>query len=384
MGATAMSAALLAGLVGTGAVGAAHAAPAREPLRQAVRALVTTGVAGAQVRVHDRAGGWAGTAGVRELGRSDQPSATGRFRAGSTTKAFVATVVLQLVGEGRVRLDEPVARHLPRYGLDRRITVRMLLQHTSGLFNYTGDPRPDGTIETGIPAFGRQWADDRFRTYRADDLIRFSLARPALFAPGAKHSYSNTNYLLAGRLIEELTGTSYATQVERRIIRFLRLRDTSLPGTHAGIPGRHAHGYHGYRVDGRLKTVDVTRQNPSWAWAAGEIISTTEDLDRFLGALLGGRLLPAHLLAEMRATRPASGNDGYGLGLAVREFAPGCFGIGHTGGVQGFTTYMYSSLDGAKRIVMSENHGVYEFVDPVANQKIQSAEHEVVATALCG
>ncbi|MEV0679087.1 serine hydrolase domain-containing protein [Actinosynnema sp. NPDC050436] len=379
-----VSAALLVGLVGTSAVGAAHATPSREPLKQAVAELVTTGIAGAQLRVHDRPGGWTGSAGVRELGEPGKPSTSGRFRAGSTTKAFVATVVLQLVHEGRVRLDDPVARHLPRYGLDRRITVRMLLQHTSGLYNYTGSPRADGTIDVGIPAFGEEWAQDRFRTYRTDDLIKFSLAKPALFPPGEKFSYSNTNYLLAGMLIEKATGTPYASQVERRILKPLRLNDTSLPGTRATIPGRHAHGYHSYPDGGRLKTVDVTRQNMSWAGPAGEIISTTEDLDRFLGALLGGRLLPPHLLAEMRKTTPTGGNDGYGLGLELHEFAPGCFGIGHTGGTQGYTTYMYSSVDGGRRVVMSENHGVYDFVEQAANLKIRAAEYKVVAKALCG
>ncbi|MEU6148542.1 serine hydrolase domain-containing protein [Actinosynnema sp. NPDC047251] len=383
-GAAVVAGALLAGLVGTAAAGSAQAAPAREPLRQAVGELVTTGIAGVQLRVHDRRGGWTGNAGVRELGESAEPSTTGRFRAGSTTKAFTATVVLQLVGEGRVELDEPVARHLPRYGLDRRITVRMLLQHTTGLFNYTGSPRADGTIEAGIPLFGKQWAGDRFRTYRSDELVRFALTKPALFPPGEEFSYSNTNYLLAGLLIEKVTGTSYASQVERRILKPLGLRDTSLPGTRTEIPGRTAHGYHSYQDGGRLTTVDVTRQNPSWAGPAGEIISTTADLDRFLGALLGGRLLPPRLLAEMRTTRTTSGNDGYGLGLEVHEFAPGCFGVGHTGGVQGFTTYMYSTLDGAKRVAMSENHGRYDFVDPTANQKIRDAEYKVVAAALCG
>jgi D-alanyl-D-alanine carboxypeptidase len=109
-----------------------------------------------QLRVHDQRGDWVGSAGVRKLGEAARPPTDGRFRVGSTTKTFTATVVLQLVAEGKIGLDTPAADYLPQFGLDRRITVRMLLQHTSGLFNYTGEYYPDGTVVPGIPWQGKE------------------------------------------------------------------------------------------------------------------------------------------------------------------------------------------------------------------------------------
>ncbi|MGW1073093.1 serine hydrolase domain-containing protein [Streptomyces sp. NPDC002537] len=386
------AAALLAGLAGTSAVAAPGATAAsadagagqdRAALREAMNELAAAGAAGVQVRVHDRLGDWTGSAGVRELGREEKPSTDGRFRAGSITKTFVATVVLQLVGEGKVGLDDPVDRFLPRFGLDRRITVRMLLQHTSGLFNYTGEPKADGTVDPGIPLWGQEFVDNRFHTYKPEELVRIALSKPARFAPGTGWSYSNTNYLLAGLLIEKLTGTPYATQVERRIVRPLGLHGTSLPGTRTGIAGPHAHGYFGYQDSGKLKVADVTELNPSWAGAAGEIISTTKDLDTFISALLGGRLLAPRQLAEMRKFNVTGDVGRDGLGLFQVDFGPGCSAIGHTGGVQNYTSYMYSSADGGTRFEMSVNHGVVDAFDPAAREKFDDAQKKVAASVLC-
>jgi len=396
VGVAVMAAAVLVGTAGQNALAASedragaeqnaeqNAARDRGELRRAMDELVAAGAAGVVVRVHDRRGEWTGSAGVAELHRSAKPSPEGRFRAGSITKSFVATVVLQLVGEGRLRLDEPVDRYLPRYGIDRRITVRMLLNHTSGLFNYTGDVKADGTPDAGLPLWGQDYVDNLFRTYRADDLVRLALSRPARFEPGARHSYSNTNYTLLGMLVEQATGTDYATQVERRVLRPLGLHGTSLPGTKTGIPGRHAHGYMAYQHQGRSKVVDVTRMNPSWAGAAGEIISTTEDLDRFVTALLGGRLLKPELLAEMRKTVFRSETERVGLGLFQNEFAPGCTAYGHTGGTQSATSYMYSTADRGKRIEFSVTHGLVDAGDPAAAKRFDEANKKLASVALCG
>ncbi|MBB5958899.1 D-alanyl-D-alanine carboxypeptidase [Saccharothrix tamanrassetensis] len=357
----------------------------RAEVRRAMDEVVATGAAGVVMRVHDRRGEWAGSAGVAELHRPAKPVVDGRFRAGSITKTFVATVVMQLVGEGKVGLDDPVDRHLPRYGLDRRITVRMLLQHTSGLFNYTGDVKPDGTTDPGIPMWGQDYVDNMFRTYRTDELVRFALTKPARFEPGARHSYSNTNYSLLGLLIEKATGTDYDTQVERRILKPLGLHGTSLPGTRTGIPGPNAHSYMAYQHGGRLKTVDATRMNPSWAGPAGEIISTTRDLDTFVSALLGGKLLRPDLLAEMRKSIPAAAEGSrIGLGLFQTDFGPNCTGHGHTGGTQSATTYMYSTSDRSKRVVFSVTHGTIDSADPAAREKFGKTIDKLAALALCG
>jgi D-alanyl-D-alanine carboxypeptidase len=332
----------------------------RPELRASLHSIVDAGFTGVQLRVHDQRGEWAGSAGARELGESAKPPTNGRFRVGSVTKTVTATVVLQLVAEGRVGLDAPAADHLPEFGLDRRITVRMLLQHTSGVYNHTGQYYADGTYLPGIPWSGAEWVNNRFHTYRPEELVRFALAKPAPFAPGTAWDYSNTNYVLARLLIEKVTGRSYVEETKRRILRPLGLRGTSMPGTSATIPGPHAHAYYRYEdASGRQKTVDVTRQNPSWISAGGDMISTTRDLQTFISALTGGELLPAPLLAQMRTPDPIAG---YGLGLFVQDGStpspfptPSCGAsvLTHNGGVQGYGTLMYSTPDGSRTLTAS-------------------------------
>jgi D-alanyl-D-alanine carboxypeptidase len=363
--------------------GTAQAAPGRDELRQAMADLTAVGAAGVQVRVHDEKGDWAGSAGVRVLHGGKVPT-NGRFRIGSITKTFVSTVVLQLVDEGELALDDPAARYLPEYGLDPRITVRMLLQHTSGLFNYTGEPNPDGTTDFGIPLYGNDFAENRFRTYDPDELVAVAMAKPARFEPGASWSYSNTNYILAGQLVERLTGTSYGTQVRQRILRPLGLRETVVPGTRKDIPGPHAHGYYAYRDGGEQRVLDVSRINPTWAGSAGEIISTTRDLDRFITALFGGELLPEDLLAEMREALPIGPAGGYGLGLESLDAGPECGGVyeGHTGGMHGYQSFLFSNGD--KRLEVSVTLGAIDSDDPEVQERLGLAMNNLLVVAACG
>ncbi|MEU9124504.1 serine hydrolase domain-containing protein [Streptomyces sp. NPDC048506] len=137
-----------------------------------------------QMRVNDQRCEWVGSAGVRKLGQSAKPPTNGRYRIGSTTKNFVATLMLQLAADGTVRLDGPVADHLTEFKLDRRITVRMLSQHTSGLFDFAGgEVYDDGTYVPGIPWQGKEWVDKRIYTYQPEELVRLALSKPAKFAP---------------------------------------------------------------------------------------------------------------------------------------------------------------------------------------------------------
>ncbi|MEU8383756.1 serine hydrolase domain-containing protein, partial [Streptosporangium sp. NPDC048865] len=284
-----------------------------------------------------------------------KPPVDGHFRIGSTTKTFTATVVLQLVAEDRIGLDDPVDDCLPGFGLDRRITVRMLLRHTSGIFNHTGELDPDGTFVPGLPSVGREWVDDRFRTYRPEELVRFALSRPARFEPGTDWSYSNTNYTLARLLAEKVTGRSYAEELRRRILAPLGMSGTVVPGAEAEIPGPHAHGYYRYEEAGRWKVVDVTRQNPSLLAGTGDMISTTEDLHTFVSALMGGRLLPAPLLAEMREPHPKAG---YGLGLFAQDLGPdGGTVFHHNGSTLGYGALMYGTPDGGRTLTASLTGG---------------------------
>ncbi|WP_433661825.1 serine hydrolase domain-containing protein [Nocardia sp. CA-128927] len=380
-----IAALVLVGSASTGAI-AAPAGTDRAELQQAMNDLVAVGMAGVQVRVHDPHGEWTGSAGVAEVGRPEPVPTDGRFRIGSITKMFVSTVLLQLVGEGRLTLDDPVARHLPQFALDPRITVRMLLQHTSGLFNYTGEPQPDNTIVPGILALsGRESVASVQRDYRPDELIRFALTKPALFEPGTEWSYSNTNYQLVGMLIEKLTGLPYNVQIYSRIVAPLGLWDTLVPGNWPEIVGPHAHGYSAYLEGGTLIPADLTRQNPSWAGAAGEIISSTRDLDSFVTALLGGRLLAPPLLAEIRTVRELGPSVGYGLGLMQREFAPDCVGIGHNGGVPGYYSDIYSTADGTRRIELSVTMGpTVNLADLDSVGPLIAKAQALLTTGLCG
>ncbi|MEU8246366.1 serine hydrolase domain-containing protein [Nonomuraea sp. NPDC048916] len=388
---TALAAALLAGAATPGTASAdsrpvpkAAAGQDRPELQKAIQAFVDAGFAGMQLRVHDQRGEWVGSAGVRKLGQTAKPPTNGLFRLGSTTKAFVATVVLQLVAEGKIGLDAPVADYLPKLGLDRRITVRMLLQHTSGLYNYTGELDPDGTFVPGILAPGKEWVDNRFRSYRPEELVRFALSKPARFEPGTGWSYSNTNYTLAQLLIEKVTGHSLADEMKLRILRPLKLRGTVLPGTRTQIPGPHAHGYYRYQDAGQWKVVDVTRQNPSMLAGAGDMISTTKDLHAFFSALNSGKLLPARLLAEMRKPHPKSGALGYGLGLSVQDTGPNCAGIifHHNGSAPGgYGALMYSTPDGRKTLTASLTSGDAA-IDPA--KEFPKLQERLIKEVFCG
>ncbi|MFI6851193.1 serine hydrolase domain-containing protein [Streptomyces sp. NPDC050416] len=326
----------------------------RPELQKAMQEIVDSGFTGVQLRVHDERGEWAGSAGLRELGESAEPPADGHCRIGSNTKTFTAALVLHLVAEGRIGLDTPADDHLPEFGLDRRVTVRMLLQHTSGVFNFTGEFYDDGTFAPGIPVRGKEWVDNRFKTYRPQELVQLALSKPARFEPGTDWNYSNTNYVLARLLVEKVTGRSPAEEMRRRIIEPLGLSGTVAPYTQHEVPEPHAHAYYRYEEeDGRQKTVDVTRQDPSWISGGGDMISTTRDLHTFISALLGGKLLPAPLLAEMCTPHPKAG---YGLGVFVQDTEGGGTIITHNGGITGHAALMYSTPDGRTTLTATLNY----------------------------
>ncbi|MFB4320567.1 serine hydrolase domain-containing protein [Actinomadura sp. 21ATH] len=300
--------------------GRAAAGQDRPELQKAIQEVVDAGFLGVQARVDDERGEWVGSAAVRKLGETAEPPADGRFWAGSIAKTFTAALVLQLVADGTIGLDARVAGHLPRFGLDERITVRMLLQHTSGIYNYTGEVEPDGTFVQGIPSMGKDWVDNRLPAYRPEELVEFALAKPARFEPGTDFGYSNTNYTLASLLIEHLTGRTYAEEMQRRILDPLALSGTVAGGSSPDPPEPYAHGYCRYQDGEQWKVADVTRPNPTMLRAAGDLISTTRDLHTFISALMAGRLVPADLLAEMRKPH---GIPDYGLGPFAQEIDGG-------------------------------------------------------------
>ncbi|MEU4607688.1 serine hydrolase domain-containing protein [Kribbella sp. NPDC023972] len=291
--------------------------------------LVTSGAASAALLTVDDADG-------RESDAAGAAQPAGYFRIGSVTKTFVATVVLQLVDEGRVALDAPIERYLPSVVPNgQNITVRQVLNHRSGIYDYAHD---DGY------STNRWRGAERFRHYEPEELLAVAFQHEPYFDPDAGWHYSNTNYVIAGLLIERLTGHSYGAEIKARILTPLRLAHTSVPGDRPGLPRPHALGY--AEVDGHL--VDATMMNPSLDWAAGEMISTAQDVNAFFAALLGGRLLSAETLAEMRGYREATPLFDYGLGLQRFHLPCGRSIEGHSGQLLGYTTYsLHGTTTGA-------------------------------------
>jgi D-alanyl-D-alanine carboxypeptidase len=255
-------------------------------------------------------------------GRGAQPDQ--RFRVGSVTKTFTATIVLQLVDERKLRLNDPVAGYLP--GLvpaARGITIQQLLEHRSGLANFT---------DYG-PWLGRA---ERSSTIRPRDVLRFAASKDPVFPAGTHWSYSNTNYIALGLVIERLTGHSFAQELTRRILRPIRLAHTELATTR------------------RLRDLNDAGTNPNLPWAAGSIVSDGPDLARFYSALLSGKLLSRARLSAMEhtvATDSPMLRDGLGI-LALK--LPDCGRVwGHEGEILDYKTVVQASKDGRRIVVIS-------------------------------
>ncbi|MFD7903568.1 serine hydrolase domain-containing protein [Kitasatospora sp. NPDC059747] len=346
----------------------AAAAARQDAVQQALNTLVRhDGMPAALASVQDRNGRTRTyTAGVGDLTTGSKVPRDGQVRIGSNTKAFTAVVVLQLVGEGKIGLDASVDTYLPGLvrgdGIDgRRITVRQLLQHTSGL-----------------PDYGIHLDDDEIRNryFEPRELLDIALRYKADAAPGTTWGYSNTNYVLAGLIVQKVTGRPLAEEMDRRIIKRIGLRHTYFPAPgEMTIREPHPQGYHRNPADGPLR--DFTESDPSAGWAAGQLISTNSDLNRFFTALLAGHLLPADQLAEMRTTVPA-GTSGlrYGLGLTSRPLSCGGVYWGHGGDIAGYETRGGVTDDGR-----AANVAVTTIpTDEAATQHVKDA----VDRALCG
>ncbi|GAA1943843.1 serine hydrolase domain-containing protein [Kitasatospora viridis] len=339
--------AALAALTCAPAAGAATVEPGS--LQGEVNAIRATGYDGVVAEATGPGGHHYATAGQADTATGAPARPDDAFRIASATKSFTATVLLQLVGEGRLSLDDTVEHWLPGVvsgnGNDgSRITVRQLLQHTSGIYNYTDD-LPQFSSEAGFLA-------NRFTTYTPAQLVAVAMRHAPAFAPGTGWKYSNTNYILAGMIIDRVTRHSWQDEVRTRIIQPLGLRHTDIPGTDPFITGPYLHGYSGF---GTGPTIDVTAFNPTAGDAAAEITSTTADLTRFYTALMRGRLLAPAQLAEMETTVPAPIWPGarYGLGLWWVPLSCGGGYYGHSGGAPGYNTLVGATPDGRRAAVVA-------------------------------
>lgn len=322
-------------------------APDLDGVTRALRNTLTAGAPGAMARFTGPEGVRVRTEGVRDRTTGAAMDPRSRFRAGSVTKTFSAVVLLQLVAEGRISLDAPVTRYLPGLLPDDRITVRHLLAHRSGLADYT-----DAMFARTVPGFEAV----RNRVFTYQELVDLSLREPRTTEPGAAYRYSNTNFVVVGMLIEKATGRPVAQEYERRIIKRLNLKNTSYVHPATVIKGPHARGYL-HPDEAGAPLVDSTEQTLSWAQSAGAMISDETDLNTFMSALLGGRLLPANMLNAMLAMNPtdATGTRHYGLGLRRYDLTCGTSVYGHTGTVQGFYTYAFTTRDGRRSLTAMAN-----------------------------
>ncbi|MGW4534611.1 serine hydrolase domain-containing protein [Nocardia sp. NPDC004340] len=324
------------------------------PVSEALNNLVRSGMPGAQAVISGPDGQRAVTAGAGDLGTGAPYADRAHFRIGSVTKTFVATVVLQLAEIGTVELDTPIERYLPGVvqgaGNDgNRITVRQLLQHTSGLADFA----PEDAAHK-LPQQLDQTSDGMaYRDLAAADLVRIAMTMPPQFEPGAQFQYTNTNYVLLGMMIERLTGQRLAAEIDARILKPLALHDTYFPvAGETGLRDPHPLGYH--NVDG--KWVDATTMEAAWAGAAGAMISTGADLNQFITALTTGKLFPTRQLAQMQTAMPMAPGTEMNYGLGLIRFQVPCGRQqkevwGHSGGIPGFSTLTIATPAGTAATV---------------------------------
>ncbi|MEU1914648.1 serine hydrolase domain-containing protein [Streptomyces massasporeus] len=317
-------------------------------LRAAISDLAHPQSTAAQLRVGGAAGHWRGTSGVADVRTQRPVTLHDKVRIGSITKVFVATVVLQLVADGRVALDAPVRRVLPGL-LPARfapVTVAHLLNHTSGLPDHVGIPEPT-TAEDVLR--------HRFDHWTPREWVATATHGPLKFAPGARQEYRGINYVLAALIIDKVTGRPYGEAVAARVLRPLGLARTVVPGNDPRIHGRHVHGYLSM-ADGGLE--DITVYDQSSARGEGDMISTTGDLDRLLAALFSGALLPPELLRLMFTLPPDDVRmlDGsparYSTGLQ-QATVNGVTLWGKTGETYGYKNAAFSTRDQRRRFVLA-------------------------------
>ncbi|MEV0407548.1 serine hydrolase domain-containing protein [Actinoallomurus sp. NPDC050550] len=376
-------AAIVAGTLSTSApsVSAAPHHDDRTRLRRDADAITALGVTGVQARLITPDGrNLTATSGVADLTSRRPVPRNGYFRIASITKAFVATVIMQLAGDDRLSLDDTVERWLPGVvtgnGNDGcAITIRQLLQHTSGIH----DDYPDYTS-----------ADDfyqhRYDVYTPEQIVARAMRHRPDFQPGKDWNYSNTGYVLLGMIIQRVTGHPWHQEVRDRIVRPLGLTHTFWPGASPKLPRPHADSYQRFKPGEPL--VDVTEQVGPFAGGEAGLVSTTADLNRFFRALLGGRLLPSAQLAQMKRTIPISkefeqfmpgARDG--LGLFSRALSCGGTYWGHEGGDSGWISAAGVTADGRRSVTVSLSGVRADTTSDVL--RVEQAESKLIDDALC-
>jgi D-alanyl-D-alanine carboxypeptidase len=320
------------------------------------------GMPGVFAEVRDGDEVWRGAAGVADLSTGRPITADMRHRVGSITKTFTAAAVLQQVERGQIELDTPIGHYLPRLVPGERgdtITVRMLMNHTSGLAEYLPSAYPSLRAFPSLADTTPESLDDnRFRRFHPTELIDMGVAAPAVATPGGTPGvYSNTNYLLLCQLLEHVTGTAAEKCITQNVIERAGLRDTELPA------GPYVNGPHSRIYEAWFGMIEPPRDysiyDMSWVGPAASLISTVADLNRFYAMLLAGEIINRSSLAQMQRTVPVISFEGkkidYGLGLhRVEVPGHGTF-WGHDGTVWGAGAISMIHADGKRQMSVAVN-----------------------------
>jgi D-alanyl-D-alanine carboxypeptidase len=314
---------------------------------------------------------WAANLGTSNLATHAPMSPDMHFRIGSITKTFVGTVILQLVDEGKIKLDDPISKYQPEVPNGNNITVREVLNMSSGLYSYSDDDGFGKIMDAEL------YGNNMNRVWEPKELLAIAFKHPPYFAPGKGFHYSNTNYILLGLMIEQLTGHAVEDEIQHRILTPLGMNNTSMPQiTSSAIPNPYPRGYtfvtpatQTGQSGGKSKNnspdatnpLDVTMVNPSWGWTAGNMISTAHDLQIWAKVLVTGKLLSAATQKERLSWLAIPGvSPTYPLkyGLAIADFDGF---IGHNGGLPGFQSFMGYMPEKSEMIVILTN------LQPTAN-----------------
>lgn len=348
------------------------ATAARPTLGWELRQVTSAGSPGVIALVNDGQALRLHAAGVADKGSGRAMRPTDRFRAASITKSFVATVALQLVGEGKLSLSDTVERWLPGilpYG--DQVTLRQLLNHSSGV------PQMHQSVDAL-----EQYKGDVTRSWSPRELVALVADERPDFVAGSSWRYSDTNYVLAGLLIERATGHRLGYELGQRVFEPLHLRQTSFPVNASLIPGSHAKGY--ALVKGKLR--DVTVLNPSGAWAAGALVSSAADIAHFWRALLGGDLLAPTQLAAMKTTLATEKGSPLRYGLGILEFRSPCGTLwGNGGDIAGYSSLFQNSEDGKHQagVIVNVNPLPQALGEPLGGTKQAAISDALGSAAAC-
>ncbi|MFB8277686.1 serine hydrolase domain-containing protein [Nocardia colli] len=363
-------------------------------LQTALENLRHAGMPGAFAEVRDGDEIWRGAAGLADVATGRPVTVDMRHRVGSVTKTFTAAAVLQQVDNGEIALDTPIGHYLPQLVPGDRgaaITVRMLINHTSGLAEYLPYAYPSlAAFPDVAKTTPKSLEDNRFTKFHPAELIELGVAAPATGTPGgAPGVYSNTNYLLLCQLLELVTGTSAEDCITRNVIERAGLRDTELP---AGPDLTGPHSLHYESWFGMFEPPrDFSVFDMSWVGPAASLISTVTELNRFFGLLLAGEIISHSALSEMQRTGPVISFEGktidYGLGLHKLTMPGHGVFWGHDGSVWGGGAMSMTSADGRRQMSVAVNLQRWNRIDATQRPQPHPIDHALqafVQLALCG